>query len=486
MVKFSDLKGNGDKPVQKAGGDKKAAAPRKSKLSFSRLDKDSRSSLSETLAPSDSEIEKSRQALYERASAYLREVFAAIRQRQKFSLEPGIRIVENIIDVKIPNDPLLIRAIHSDDPYTFLIGNCVNVAIFAIKIGENIGYDRNRLIEIGLAGLLHEVGMGVIPETLIYKKEKLSSQEFDVFKKRTEYSYKILSVFGDAYAYLAGTAVQLQERIDGTGYPMGLKGDEISEYAQIVGLADMYEALIHSRPQREKFLHFFAVKEIIKTGKKCFQKKYIKALINIFTLFPIDSYVKLNSNAIGLVIETYPEQPMRPKLQIVVDSQGRRVLTDRIVDLKENSILFVVDSISEEEVKNLSKQVFDEKAAREADERPQGETGGDFPATGDQGAALSFHGLPDMSEEKQKASESLEFIGDVDHEKEIASLIRRKRKRRKPRRGRVILVVLALLLLLLGILWQLGWIRLPAPAGAVTKHKIIGKSAPMAQIMLNS
>jgi hypothetical protein len=117
----------------------------------------------------------------------------------------------------------------------------------------------------------------------------------------------------------------------------------------------MYEALIHSRPQRHKLTPFAAIKEIINTHKHRFQRKYLKSLLSIFTLFPIHSYVRLNSNAIGKVIETYADQPMRPKLQIICDSQRRKVLTQRIVELPDNPLLYIVDSVSESEIQELAK-----------------------------------------------------------------------------------------------------------------------------------
>jgi len=160
--------------------------------------------------------------------------------------------------------------------------------------------------------------------------------------------------FGDGFAYLAESAAQVYERVDGSGYPRAMRGEEIHEYAQVIGLLDMYEALIHSRPHREKLTHFTAVKEIINTCKNRFQRKHLKSLLNIFTAFPIHSFVRLNSNAIGKVIETYPEQPMRPKLKIVYDSQKRKVLTERIVALPDNPLLNIVDSVSESEIQELS------------------------------------------------------------------------------------------------------------------------------------
>jgi HD-GYP domain-containing protein (c-di-GMP phosphodiesterase class II) len=245
-------------------------------------------------------------------------------------------------------------AIHLDDPNKFLIHHSVNVAIFALKMGTNLGFNKDQQLRIAMAALMHDVGTALIPEKIIHKKDRLNQQEFQVIRERPKYSYDILRSFGDDHTYLAECALQVYERIDGSGYPQGLKGDEIHEYAQIIGLVDMYEALIHSRPQRKKLLHLAAVKDIIQTSKNCFQRKHLKTLLSIFSIFPIYSYVRLNSEAIGKVIETYPDQPMRPKLQIVYDSQKRKVLTERIINLPEHPLLHIMDSVSEEDIKELA------------------------------------------------------------------------------------------------------------------------------------
>jgi len=295
-----------------------------------------------------------RKKLYNKSSVYLSGALNAVKNRNSFSLEPGFQILQRMTDGNHPQDELFIMAIHLDDRFKYVVHHSVNVAIFAIKMADDLGFDQSRKIELAMAALLHDIGMAVIPDKILYKKEELSRQEVEIFRNRPNYSYKILRSFGDEFAYLAETAAQVYERIDGSGYPRGLRGDEIHEYAQIIGLLDMYEALIHSRPQRDKVTHFTAVKEVINTCKHRFQRRYLKSLLSIFTVFPIHSYVRLNSNAIGKVIETYADQPMRPKLRIIYDSQHRKVLTDRIVVLPDNPLLNIVDSVPESEIREMS------------------------------------------------------------------------------------------------------------------------------------
>ena len=298
--------------------------------------------------------DESRKLLYKEASAYIDDVFNALRGRKGFSLEKGFEIIRKIVSRTYPQDPVLILALHQDDWRQYVTQHPVNVAVFAIKMADHLGFEKSKQVEIGMAGLLHDVGMAAVPDNILYKQGRLDEAEKKIFRQRPNFSSKILRAMGTEYAYLAECAVQVYERIDGSGYPRGLKADEMHEYAQIIGLLDMYESLIHSRPQRGKRTPFAAVKEIINTSKKHFQKHYLKALLSVFTAFPIHSYVRLNSEAIGKVIETYPDQPMRPKIQIIYDSQKRKVLTEKIIALPEDPLLHIIDSITESEIRKLA------------------------------------------------------------------------------------------------------------------------------------
>ena len=343
MVQFRNIE---DKP----GALRRPLATKNAKLSFAKLTDEQPQALETGTQTSP---DKTRKLLYEEASTYLSEVLNAVRSRKGFTLEKGFEVVRKMVGVNHPQDPVLVTALHLDNWRQYVVHHPVNVSIFAIKIADHLGFTREKQVEIGMAGLLHDVGMAVVPDKILFKQGKLNNAEIKLFRQRPNFSSKILRTLGDKYAYLAECAVQVYERIDGSGYPRGLQASEMHEYAQLIGLLDMYESLIHSRPQRAKHTPFAAVKEIINTSKKHFQKEYLKALLSIFTAFPIHSYVRLNSDAIGKVIETYPDQPMRPKIQIIYDSQKRKVLTEKIVALPEDSLLHIVDSINEDQIRQL-------------------------------------------------------------------------------------------------------------------------------------
>jgi HD-GYP domain-containing protein (c-di-GMP phosphodiesterase class II) len=342
VVDFRDLENS---PIEK----KNSENQEKQKVSFS----EAVSEIDRKLSSGAVENEVST-ALYESACAYIDNVFAAVRKKSDFPLEHGFQLVRKMVEIQPSNDSLFVLALHRDNPDNFLINHSVNTAIFAIKMGAGLGYDNERQAEIGIAALLHDIGSAKIPQGILNKMGTLSHDDLNIIRKRPEYSRSILKSNQDSPAFLADIALQVYEKTDGSGYPQGLKAEEIHAYAQIIGLVDIYEALIHTRPWREKFLHFSAIKEILKEFRNTFERNYLKALLAEFSIFPLYSYVQLNSEAIGRVIETYPDHPMRPRLNIVYDSQKKKVMTERMVNLPENPLLYIVDSVSEQLLAEMS------------------------------------------------------------------------------------------------------------------------------------
>jgi hypothetical protein len=295
-----------------------------------------------------------RKVLYALAGSYLTQTFSAVRNRRAFPLEPALKIVRRMAAECPERDELFVTALHLDQPGQFPIHHSVNVAVYAVKMAQDLGFDADRQVQIGLAGLLHDVGLALIPEPIIHKQGALSAADLKTLKDRPNSASQILQCLGPEHAVVAECAAQVYERIDGSGYPRGLKAEEIHEYAQIIGLLDIYEALVHTRPNRERLSFFEAVKYIFKSCKTQFQRCHMKSLLRVFTVFPVDSYVQLNSEAFGKVLDAYPDQPMRPKLQVLFDSQRRKVLSEQVVALTEAPLLNIVRCVPEKEIKELS------------------------------------------------------------------------------------------------------------------------------------
>jgi HD-GYP domain-containing protein (c-di-GMP phosphodiesterase class II) len=146
---------------------------------------------------------------------------------------------------------------------------------------------------------------------------------------------------------VAEVAYQEQEREDGSGYPQGLRGISIHEYAKIIGLAVLFTAMLQPRPQRERRIPFEIIKEIIDHNKSQFPLYLIRILIDELSLFPMGLYVKLNTGEIGRVLRTNRLAPMRPVIEIVRDVNGRAPQERREYDLMKEHILRIEDALFE-------------------------------------------------------------------------------------------------------------------------------------------
>ena len=231
-----------------------------------------------------------------------------------------------------------------------LVPHSVDVTAISLKIGVAMGYDNKRLSDLAMIAFLHDVGMYRIPQNILNKKGKLSEAELKIIQRHPEIGTGILSKLGDEYKWLADVALQIHERADGSGYPQGLKEGEIHEYAYIIGLVDMYSAMIKDRPYRERIEQNRAMKSIIDSTKGKFPVKIIKVFLNQISFFPLNTYVRLNDRSVGRVITTNPNFPLKPTVEILYDSLGNRLAEARIADLSGEHLLYITGSIDEKDI----------------------------------------------------------------------------------------------------------------------------------------
>ncbi len=299
--------------------------------------------------------EEEAEALYDQLYAFVEGVMTAAQAGNPFTIDQSFILIARALDLPQATDVLYRQAIYTretDDDHGFgsaVVLHSVNVAVYTLKVGEGLGYNRDRLIDLGVAALLHDVGMVTLPPD-IFSKGQLTQQDIEVLHQHPIKGHDILARLEGNYQWLADVARQEHEREDGTGYPQALKANDIHEYAKIVGVADTYAGLTRSRPERRGLLPFEAVKEILQNHKPKFDTRVVRVLLRKLSAFPIGSLVKLNSGAIGTVIETDEANQLRPVIRIFYDAQGRRVDEDRIIHLREYPILHITDVIYEEDL----------------------------------------------------------------------------------------------------------------------------------------
>ncbi len=282
--------------------------------------------------------------LYSDAVSLVRRIFDS--QSNEYAMEHEVRIlIERMVDlINTKEDDELLKAALADylQPKDYLYYHVVNVCIFSLYIGSGLKYDRKRLIELGAAAFFHDIGITKYLN-IINQPKKLSLQEYGQIKQHPiAGAQRISKHFG---VNVFDVIRQEHERIDGSGYPEGLKDEDIMEYAQIVGLSDVYEAMIHLRPYRDKHSSLETIKEILR-NKYTFAHKLVKILIEKIGIFPIGTIVQLNTKEIGQVVNQIPELPLRPVVNLMFDSSGKRLKSERTINLADSPTVYILGPCS--------------------------------------------------------------------------------------------------------------------------------------------
>ncbi len=194
----------------------------------------------------------------------------------------------------------------------YLVDNALHVATLATKVGIGLNYREQDLERLALAALLHDVGMWTVPEGLVSKREVLSEEERDIIRTHPERGRRILVGQGAVFEWVAGVSAQEHERWDGSGYPCRLKGTQIEEAAQIIGIVDTLDAMVTTRPYRHSISPHQAIRELLLHGRTKFSLPVLKAIGDQITLYPIGTVVRLNSGETVTVTKINSRYPLRP------------------------------------------------------------------------------------------------------------------------------------------------------------------------------
>lgn len=277
--------------------------------------------------------------IYEDILRDLRTIFASESKiaDPELILRPHIPVlIENVLS----SETLCRNVLHTHEDMKDLAIHCLNVAILSMYIGKSIGYSRDNLRKLALPALMHDIGMKEIPLKILEREGRLLPHEMEIIKKHPEYSFEWCS--NNINSEVASIVLHIHERMDGSGYIHGLESTEIHEFSYIIGAADIFNALVHKRPYRDRLSSFEAVIKILECNKKGFPQNILKAVIINFIL-PEGSYVELNSGEIGSIISTNKENPLRPVVvvEITPDKTGTRLDQPKIIDLSREPLLFV-------------------------------------------------------------------------------------------------------------------------------------------------
>jgi HD-GYP domain-containing protein (c-di-GMP phosphodiesterase class II) len=221
----------------------------------------------------------------------------------------------------------------------------INTTILSAIMGNVLKFTSHRLIQLATGALLHDTGMVKVPKAILKKKEKLTPEEINEIRTHPIHSYRVITKDLKYPEDIGVIALQHHERWDGQGYPRKLRGEDINLSARIVAVADAYVSMINNRPHRNSMIGYTAMKSLLNDNGRHFDPKILKVFLESMGIYPIGSIVQLNNSAIGRVVKTHSEAPLRPAVELIIDEYGNKLGEREVVDLLAKKTLFIVKAV---------------------------------------------------------------------------------------------------------------------------------------------
>lgn len=232
-----------------------------------------------------------------------------------------------------------------EDEYLFV--HSVNVSVLSMIIGTIIGLDEDEIRDLGIAGLLHDIGMLQVSDEIRNKPGPLTAAELAEVRKHPSLAASILIKKKDLSVEILNGIYQHHERHDGTGYPEGLTGEDIWLYAKIIAVADCYESITHARPYRAPVPPHVAIRAMLPLSESQFDPEVTRAFLKFMPLFPVGSRLELNTGD-QCVVRSATGNVFRPRVEITEKSS--RFSPGTVIDLSDpGSFLVYVMGIVETE-----------------------------------------------------------------------------------------------------------------------------------------
>lgn len=287
----------------------------------------------------------------------VRTVFQQLETSHQVNTRAVCQVVDQLLEEVLANPHTLFHLtdIRSFDDYLF--AHSVNVCLLSLMTGISMAMNTIQLRELGVGALLHDIGITAVPREIINKTEPLTPEEFDEIKKHPTVGFDILRKHSDISLLSSHVAFQHHERQDGSGYPRSLRADEIHEYARIVAVTDVYDALLADCWHRPAFLPHEAVRELTRGTYTQFDPRAVAALLENVAIYPVGSVVQLNTGEVGIVVDVNKASQKNPVVRLVVDAAGQHLTDDREIDLDKFHTVYIVKAFSNEVSYSLLREV---------------------------------------------------------------------------------------------------------------------------------
>ncbi|GAB7224973.1 HD-GYP domain-containing protein [Vibrio owensii] len=276
---------------------------------------------------------------FERSLARMRSVMTKIRNRPADAVGEAKQLIDDIVDKLMCDDNVTLHLMNGKNEFEDIYFHSLNVAVIAMMIGRAKGYSAEQLKALSFAALFHDMGKIKIPTAILRKQTPLSEPESNYLKLHTKYGLDMANQIEDFPESAKTVIAQHHELRDGSGYPEGLKGDEIDELAQVIIVANAFDNLCHTPIASEQKIPYTALSHLYKNCKHLYKEENLNILIKFMGVFPPGTVVQLSNNMVGLVISVNASHLLFPNV-LVYDPAVPRTQAP-IIDLASKDIKIV-------------------------------------------------------------------------------------------------------------------------------------------------
>jgi len=290
-------------------------------------------------------------AAYKQRVVAVAAIFEQYKTRNELKIEEITDLVKGLMSL-VKNQPRY--ALNLPDLETagsgFLPSHAVKSSVLAVALADFLKLPPHRTIEVGIAGLLHTIGMMRIPAEIYLSDRPLGPQEKQMIIAHPILSFRALKEAGFPMQ-IAVAVLEHHERMDGSGYPRKLTGERLSLYGKIVGVASSYVAAVSERPFRQARDGHSGIMDLLRDAGKFYDEKVLRALVFTLSIYPIGTYVELANKSVGVVIRTNPASPKLPVVRLLLNTQGKPYPDLPMVQVEESGELSIQRPLTAEEAR---------------------------------------------------------------------------------------------------------------------------------------